>query len=436
MTFVRIVKSCSSIAWPSAISISITIFIWLAAISPSGATQYASADVGDEIVVQGERQGPRFWRVYRKADTDAMAPSENTRKKDAPPELFVLPTVRFTPDEFEFYDDHITRILDESVEILTSPEAGLGGGNRARLIGTAINTLVFNRSRIYMPKGVTLADRVGADLAAEFDRERARQSLLAEKKRAERRAKKKTDDPDDEDVSNDDNDDNDNASSKSADKKNKFSEAALEKAVGDLDESRLHPFFQTQGLFSDSIDAAGLEGFQQTERYLKRLTKKTKSKPRAKMRPIITYDLAYKDLKTGLRSVKNFSDETNQLCIASAVEFSQETVLEQSAIAEAWATGNVQALKALLLDDASGAPREDDTNACFEAVSAEVGELKTFNGQALSDIDTPTLWADELDKLLKESGVRIALVPAGVWLRKDGLREQLIALGYTVDGPP
>ena len=351
----------------------------------------------DEIVVVGERRGPRLWRI---------------KKGDA--ETFVLVTVEFVPEELDFDDGQIRAVLEETIEVLVEPKADFGAGDRARLVGTALRTLIFNRRRLYMPKAVTMADKVGPDLASAFDRERARQAVIAETLKTERKRRRKMDEPP--------------AAADLSLPPPDADEDALERRLEKIDQKRLHPFFQAQSLFGATQDNAGLAPFGAIGERVEKLARRVERRPKPDVRPIVEIDVAYSDLKNVLKSVKDFSNQTNRACVAEAVEASGAGYAAERRLAEAWARGDVAYLTAT-------SARAREIGPCAAAVSDELGGLKTFGGRALAELDLADLWAREIAAAMSAPGVRLALVPANPWLRPDGARERLLALGFEVIGP-
>ncbi|MEO1150755.1 MAG: TraB/GumN family protein [Pseudomonadota bacterium] len=353
-----------------------------------------------DIVVVGERNGPRLWRLI-----------------DGEAEIFVLVGTDFIPEDLEWNDSQIVQIMEETREVLVTPDADVGAGNRARLIGAMIRTLIFNRRRIMMAKGVTLEDRVGPELASAFRLARARVDarLAANSAREKEEAKS--------DASDDDPDKDDNETPLITEAE----ESAIEKRLADLEPERLHPFFQAQQLMADSVESANLDDFDRIEKRVKKLARKTEARPKPKVRPVATFDLAFQDVKQVLRSVKDFSRETDQACIRRAIDFAEQGLFEEAHKARAWAQGDVAFLRAH-----TGDAR---LNPCAVAVSKELGTLKTLGNAALADFDGVGQWVEALTMVMETPGVRIALIGSDDWLRPDGALARLRAAGYEVIGP-
>ena len=350
-----------------------------------------TAATGDEIVVVGRRTGPRLWRVT---------------KPDASGEIFILVSVETVPEDLEWESSGIALLLEDAQEVLLSPSAAFGAGNRARMAGAVIRTLIFNPGRIRMKRGETLADKVGPDLAAQFDRARARVDARARLRKDRKKETREKDDPD--------------AAFEGLDE---ASQERIEKRLQDLKPERLHPFLQAGTLQGDALESAGLEYFETIEKDVAKLARKAK----VKSRPISEIDVAFRDIKQALKSIQNFSENTNRLCIVDAIDFAENQLEIEAARADAWARGNVAYLRQTA--------RPERLSPCGKALSDELQGLKTFGGAKLEDVDTVALWTDEIDRLLSEDGIRLAIIPDNVWLRPDGAMDRLRQNGAIVRSP-
>lgn len=348
----------------------------------SGAQPSADEPV-DEILVVGERTGPRLWRVHR-----------------GEAELFVLATVPFAPEDFDWNDRIVRLLLEEADLVLLPATGGLGAENGPRLVGAMLRTFIFNRGRIFMDKDETLADKVGPELARDFDAARARVDARLERVKAKRKADEADGDFETVDASE------------------------IDAALADIEPGRAHPFIQAQELIGAAVESAELTGFE--DAVVKRVETLSR-KADARARPVFKIDLAFRDFKLVLKSMKDFSRETNVACVRAAVEFAEERLEPAYETAQAWARGDADAL--------ASAADEELVGPCLRAVSAELGGLKSFDGATLEEIDLSARWIEEIEPLLAKPGVRLALVSANAWLREGGIRDRLVEKGYTVDGP-
>jgi len=364
----------------------------------------------DEITVVGVRTGPRMWRVV-KGDS----------------ELFVLVTVDYVPEDFEWNATHVNRVLEEAKEVLTAPRSELSTGNRTRLLGTLLRTFIFNRGRIVMPKKTIMSDKIGEELAERFlfTQAKVETRLDARKERLKlERKKQKT-------AKRNKNDDGwlkDNEFSEIADASyDNEDQGKLNEKLTDVEPGRFYPYIQAQNLVSDSIRGAGLQDFSIIESQIKKSSKKVKTKPRPKTRAILELDFAFRDIKKIIKNIRKFSDETNRLCVTAAIDFVDNELDQHYQLADAWAHGDVQYLRQHSMDRT--------TSECNNAISDELGGLKTLGGQTVAEFDFIQLWVDEVSAIMEEPGVRIALIPARSWLREGAAMDRLIALGLDVRGP-
>ncbi|MEM9706355.1 MAG: hypothetical protein AAF850_09805 [Pseudomonadota bacterium] len=361
-------------------------------IGPQQAFAQSEQDAGptDEIVVFGAREGPRFWRV-----------------KSGDGEAFVLPTTRFTPEDFEWSDRQLKFLLEETTLLIAPTQAEASAGARARMVGAALRTITINRGRLFMPKGVTLADRVGADLAGAFALSSARVEARARAKRAARRDKS-------------------SAEGNEVDRQEtpEPAEDAIAKAIENADPSRFHPIFQSGGLIGDAVDAAGLESFEDSaEKHIRKLARKAK----VETKPVAAFQLAFADMRSFLQSAQDFSEDTNRACIQASIDFAEDGIVEAATRARDWARGNVESLIA--------SADETTFDGCALAISNELGGLQTLGGANLAAVDLVSPWMVAIEDALDGGGVTLALVPFEVFLKTGGVRERLIARGSEVIDP-
>ena len=363
--------------------------------APNAPQGYDARQSGGDIVVVGARTGPRLWRVT---------------KDDA--EVFILVGVDYIPDDLEWDDRQIKQVLEEAQEVLVMPTADVGAGNQARLLGAMIRTLVFNRGRIMMPKGTNIEDKIGPELASQFRIARARVDARLENAKQKRKSR----------------DENQNEpQTQNENGVDEVDNEALEKQLASLKPERMHPFFQGQNLMSDAIDSANLKRFGAIESQIKKLARKTEARPKPKVRPITEFDIAFSDVKLILKSVRKFSDETNRLCMSEAIAFANEDLLMEASLAQAWAHGDAQYLRAHANEPALG--------ECAKALSKEFGSLKTIGGISITDFDGVGIWIEALTQVMETPGVRLAVVSSNTWLREGGAMDRLLASGFSVTGP-
>ncbi|MEL7485941.1 MAG: TraB/GumN family protein [Pseudomonadota bacterium] len=364
----------------------VSLILGFAVFSMAGATAPAVAQT-DEIVVVGERSGPRLWRV---------------RNDGA--ELYVLATVDFVPEDFDWNDKVVGYLLEDADRLLLPPTGELSGANTPRVLGAFLRTMIFNRGRIFMKRGETLEDKIDPTLANEFAVARARvdaRNASAKKRRKARDAEQGADAP-----------------------LNEPEKGLLEKELADFEPGRAHPFIQAQTLMSDAYGSANLEPF--SEAITKRITKLAK-KSGAKPRRVFEVEFAFRDLKLFLKSMRDFSQATNEVCIEEAIVFAETELPTAYERARAWARGDVDYLQQTI--------EPKPASACELAVSNELGGLKSFDGARIDEVDFTQRWIDAIKPSLSTPGVRVALVPFDGWMREGGVKDRLIEAGYDVEGP-
>lgn len=362
--------------------------------SPALAAQETAApqDTETEIItVRGERSGPQVWRVSHPEQAG---------------EAYVFVTVPWLPASLEWNERPVASVLEEARLVLTEFEVNSGAVGTARMAAMMLRTITFNRSRIMMPRGTTLADRVDAELAAEFYRASAIAEERSQRRRDMRRAARRGD----EEVP-------------TGALLDEPEESALAARLADLEPSRMHPFFQAMSLIGDAAGSVDLEGASAIESRVERLARRG----RIPVRAVQSYDLAVSDVSALMRAVQDFSRETNEICISEAVTFATSELPAAWIMAQAWARGDVDTLRGY---SAHRAGRD-----CQHAMEREMGGLRTFGGATTSDIDYPGIWSAAISEAVAQGGVTLAIVGASGWLAEEGIQARLAAAGYVVEGP-
>ncbi|MGP1274482.1 MAG: TraB/GumN family protein [Caulobacterales bacterium] len=341
------------------------------------------------IVVRGERSGPQLWRVTH---------------PERPGEIYVFATVGWLPEGLEWNDRPVESVLEEASLVLTDFEIDAGAISTTRIVAMMLRTVLFNRSRLFMPRGTTLADRVGPDLAAQFDTALATAHVRRDRLRQERRNGGDTGD---------------------VSRLDPVSEDALEGELANLDTRRLHPFFQANMLIGEAAASIGVSSSESVTDAVARLARRA----RVPTRPVQTYSLAVSDISDLMRRAGDFSAETNTVCIEEAIDFATSGLPQTWLVAQSWARGDASALQAGLEDTA-------DARQCQFAVERELGGLSTLGGQYSDEIDYAGQWQTAMEAALAEGGVTLAVITARGWLRSgNGVRERLEANGFVVEGP-
>ncbi|KPP81506.1 MAG: hypothetical protein HLUCCA04_06835 [Oceanicaulis sp. HLUCCA04] len=361
-----------------------------AALEAQDAAAGQSSDT-EVIVVRGEWSGPQLWRIHHPEQTG---------------EVYVFVTVPWLPASLEWNERPVASVLEEAELVLTELEVSSSAISNTRMAAMMLRTITFNRSRIMMPRGSTLADRVDAELAADFYRASALAEERNERRREMRRAARRSgeempaeavlDEPEEE---------------------------ALAERIANLEPARMHPFFQAMTLIGNAAESVDLEGASAIEGRVTRLARRN----RVPVRAVQSYDLEVSDISTLMRSVQNFSRETNEICISEAVNFAVSDLPTAWMNAQAWARGDVDTLR--------GSASRRAGLACQHAMEREMGGLRTLGGATTAEIDYPGIWASAIGEAVNAGGVTLAVVGAAGWLSEDGIQTRLAAAGYLVDGP-
>ncbi len=352
-----------------------------------------SVEPEDVVVVRGRRTGPRLWRVH-----------------DRDTEMYVFVTVGWLPEDLEWDDTAIRSVLQDADLVITDFDIDAGALDNSRLIGSFLRTIVFNRGRLFMPRGTTLADKVGDDLAARFSAAMAAAELRGEERRDRIRAARRDDDP---------GTDPDLEAARFAE----LEDSALAERLADFDPGRLHPFFQAANLESAAPESVGLE-FIEVGREAARLARREGVPHEA----IQVFDLAVRDITSILREARNFSEDTNRICIEEALRVAEDDLPRLHTLAYAWAAGDAAALRA-----AAAEPRE---RRCVNQLETEIGALETLGGVRRDDIPVFEIWTERLLAEMERPGVRLAIIDSDFWLTPEkGVLDRLRAAGVEVSGP-
>ncbi|MGA9336025.1 MAG: TraB/GumN family protein [Rudaea sp.] len=112
-------------------------------------------------------------------------------------------------------------------------------------------------------------------------------------------------------------------------------------------------------------------------------------------------------------------------CFRKTLERIDVDVATMTARANAWATGDIEALRKL--------PQSDQMQACMAAIS----ELGILRERGLTDVDerAQKVWLDAAQDALKRNTSTVAVESMRRLLAKDGFLARLKALGYTIDAP-
>lgn len=344
------------------------------------------------IVVRGERTGPALWRVYHPEHTG---------------EVYVFVTVPWIPSAIDWNDRPVASVLEDARLVLTELNVSAGAVSASRIMAMMLRSLTINRSRLFMPRGTTLADRVGEELAGEYSLALAAAQERKAMRRTAERARRRSGEEFDELALLDD-----------------LPPEQLEARLAEIDTRRLHPFFQAAVLNGEAASSIGLSGSESIQSRIARLARRS----RVPMRAVQSYTLAVSDISHLMREVRNFSAETNEICIREAVSFATAELPLIWMSAQAWARADVDALRARTASISDG-------RDCQLAMEQELGGLRTLGGQISAEIDYTGLWTGAIGTALQEGGTTLAVINARGWLSHDGVQARLLAEGYQVEGP-
>ena len=107
-------------------------------------------------------------------------------------------------------------------------------------------------------------------------------------------------------------------------------------------------------------------------------------------------------------------------------ELMREGRFEEIDRANAWAVGDLDALRAL--------PAEKQENACMSALTS--GEFARKRGMSDVPARVRTQWLETTEEALRKNRVTFATLPIAELLKPDGYLSYLQAKGYQVEAPP
>jgi len=341
----------------------------------------------DVVIVRAERSGPQLWRV---------------RHPDHDGEAYVFATIAWLPDDLDWNARPVESVMEDARLVLTDFEVDSGAVGASRMLAMMLRTMVFNRGRLMMPRGQTLADKVGPELAESYREAMASVNARRGQRRAARRS----------------------GGAPDAEALLEVEDEEIARQLADLDDERLHPFFQAMRLIGRAADSAGLSEADDIGTAVRRTARRN----RVRMSAVQRYSLAVSDVGAVLRQARDFSEETNRACIDAAVRFATHSLPSTWFAAQAWARGDVEALRAAELTP----PNQE----CQHAMERELGGLRTLEGQYSYDIDYAGIWSQALMDEIAAGGVVLAVISVRGWLDDDrGVRARLIEAGYEVLGP-
>lgn len=182
---------------------------------------------------------------------------------------------------------------------------------------------------------------------------------------------------------------------------------------------RYRPIFAVLELYKDAVKAAGLGKSGEVTRTVVALARK-----RGVPQVPVEYTLLVDDPRAAIKAFKR-STLDDVACFRQSVDNIDAQLAEMTTRANAWATGDVAALR----DERRAKQRITCMNAVTEGgVAHRIG---------LADVprEVRTRWLDAVERTLAAQAHAVAIVPIDDLLGPDGYLEALRGRGYTVTSP-
>ena len=179
------------------------------------------------------------------------------------------------------------------------------------------------------------------------------------------------------------------------------------------------PMFAAMKLYDEAMDDTGLVKSGIVGPVLQRAVKRYGLEQTAP-----TVKLSIKDPKQALAEFRETRlDDLD--CFRRTLDRLETDIDAMRERANAWAVGDIDALRAL--------PYSDQNEACMRAAM----ETSAVRKRGASDLDAQlrSLWMQAAEKALAKNAVTFAVLPMRELLKPDGYLAQLQAKGYTVQAP-
>jgi uncharacterized protein YbaP (TraB family) len=176
---------------------------------------------------------------------------------------------------------------------------------------------------------------------------------------------------------------------------------------------RMQPMFAGGRLFGKAVAKSGLASRNSIQRTVLKLAKKKRVK-------VTTIELEVEDPSGLLDSVAGTPREAQLVCLETTIARLETDVDAMVARANAWANGDVDALREL--------PYPNQEAACWEAVSSSP-RIKEIGDRAR------TMWLAAAEAALEKNRTTLALQAMHRLLGPNGVLEIFRAKGYEVEGP-
>lgn len=142
---------------------------------------------------------------------------------------------------------------------------------------------------------------------------------------------------------------------------------------------------------------------------------------------VVTTPSVKLDIDKPREAIKEFKSgplEDGQ-CFSKTLDRIQTDMVTMTARANAWATGDISALRRL--------PQSDQ----FEACAAAISETNLLRSRGMTDLESRAdqAWLDAARAALERNSSTVALLPMRHLLAQDGYLARLKAMGYTIQAP-
>jgi len=182
---------------------------------------------------------------------------------------------------------------------------------------------------------------------------------------------------------------------------------------------RWRPIFAAQELYEAAIRRSGLSLDDVVDKQLRRMAKRHRVPLQA-----VNVKLEVAEPKAAIREFQATALADTD-CFARTLARIETDLEAMRRRANAWATGDVQALQAT--------PVESQYRACIEAVTTTA--LAQRLGVRELQPRLQAMWLAAAEQALQENEVSLALLPLGLVTAPDGYLARLRERGYTVEAP-
>ncbi|QIL20220.1 TraB/GumN family protein [Thermomonas sp. HDW16] len=187
----------------------------------------------------------------------------------------------------------------------------------------------------------------------------------------------------------------------------------------DRDADKLRPAFAAEALWKAAIKRSGMSD--------KNVAKTTVAAAVERYHPKVTLvrqTITVKDPKAVLKQFKA-SELEDRICLERTLDRLGQDMETLRARANAWAMGNVAAIRAL--------PQNDQYQACMEAITESGIGRKLGMGDVAARLQAE--WLAKAEAALATNTTTLAILPMQELLRAGDVMDQLKAKGYTVLAP-